>query len=525
MLRFKISEDKKSIKLVHFDLNRERNDLFSFFKKKSKKADFNKMVTRGIWDGFDRFITKDGVINISLWKEIYNFAEKYGHHCELEGSEELVNFKLSRASYLKYVEALFENIFDERGYPIVPRDYQIEGAFRAIKYRFCTQELATSAGKTLIFFIYNSFLRDGGKLNSTKKSLIIVPNVSLVSQTAEKFKLYAQLGKEWKVCTIGGKDRFTPKSFNDSEIVISTYQSLINLPPETFKVFSIVQVDEVHKGRSASIRDILSLCTNWEYRLGLSGTVKLEEEFSDFFRVQETVGPLVMVLSAKYLIDQGYSPNIEIRMTHLNYPPNLPQVLKYLELKQTTKSMYKDPKDFGRDMLAIEKGIIFESQERLEYISSLAKGLGKNTLILFSDVKNGYGKKIHAAILEWNEKTFYIDGEVESTERDRYKEVLESQEGVIIVSSFGTFATGIDSKNLFHIIFAESIKAEITLRQAIGRGMRKLAEKNKVVVWDLVDELEGYSVKHSKVREEIYREQKFEVSQIQIDLDKPQLYA
>ena len=96
--------------------------------------------------------------------------------------------------------------------------------------------------------------------------------------------------------------------------------------------------------------------------------------------------------------------------------------------------------------------------------------------------------------------------------------VLESQDEVIIVASYGTFATGIDSKNLHHIILAESIKAEITLRQAIGRGMRKLAEKNNVIVWDLIDGLSGYSIKHSKVREEIYREQKFEIAKKTVNL-------
>lgn len=50
--------------------------------------------------------------------------------------------------------------------------------------------------------------------------------------------------------------------------------------------------------------------------------------------------------------------------------------------------------------------------------------------------------------------------------------------------------------------------------------MRKLAEKNKVSVWDLVDGLDGYSIKHSKVREEIYKEQKFEISKKKIDLSQ-----
>ena len=171
-------------------------------------------------------------------------------------------------------------------------------------------------------------------------------------------------------------------------------------------------------------------------------------------------------------------------------------------------------------MLAIEKGIIFESIERLDFINDLAKKFGKNSLILFTDIKNGYGKIIQSKLLEWNPNTFYIDGSVDSSDRDKFKEILESQNDVIIVASMGTFATGIDSKNLHHIILAESIKSEVTLRQAIGRGMRKLVDKTKVLVWDLVDQLDGYSIRHAKIRRDIYKNQKFEISENTVDLTK-----
>ena len=48
--------------------------------------------------------------------------------------------------------------------------------------------------------------------------------------------------------------------------------------------------------------------------------------------------------------------------------------------------------------------------------------------------------------------------------------------------------------------------------------MRKLAEKNKVIVWDLIDELDGYSIRHAKVRKEIYKEQKFQISESIVSL-------
>ena len=84
----------------------------------------------------------------------------------------------------------------------------------------------------------------------------------------------------------------------------------------------------------------------------------------------------------------------------------------------------------------------------------------------------------------------------------------------------GTFSTGIDLKNVHNIVFAESTKAEITIRQSIGRGMRKLAEKNHVTVWDLVDQLDGYMVKHAEKREEIYRDQEFKITKEEVILSQ-----
>ena len=102
MLRFKLINDNNTIKLVSFDLNSERNDLFKFFKRKSKKAAFNVLVDRGVWDGFDHFINKEGEISVSLWKEVYNFSNSHGYDCEIEGIDALLSLGLDRDKYLKY---------------------------------------------------------------------------------------------------------------------------------------------------------------------------------------------------------------------------------------------------------------------------------------------------------------------------------------------------------------------------------------------------------------------------------------
>jgi superfamily II DNA or RNA helicase len=558
MINFVITPDGKHLKVEEYSLNSELEWIHSFFNKKSKDADFNPLVDSGAWDGMDPFMTKENTLPIGLWKELSNFTKLYGTPTEIAGIKDQLDLKLNRHDYDKFVNALYKGILTDKGEPFYPRDYQYEGAYRALKYRFCCEELATSSGKTSIFYTYYSYLKHVGKISKKKKALLIVPNVSLVNQTAKAFEQYSNGLVDWNIHKIGGpKNGFDLDKFNDCELVITTYQSMLNLVPACLdnklgnlimkgikeggeekrqkdlmnlkrklanakimnlcSEFNVVCVDEAHKARGNSIGDILDSCVNWEYKLGLSGTMKIDVEYSDFFRMQERTGPLVMTLSAKFLMDNDYSPDIKIKQVFLEYPTSDQATREYLkirndkELYDKVKSQFRDAKDFGKRMLEIEKGIIFDSTERLEFVSRLIKKFGKNTLVLFSDVKNEYGLNISKKLLEWNPNTFYIDGGVENDQRELFKNVMEANDDVIIVASYGTFATGIDLKNVHHILFVESTKAEITIRQAVGRGMRFLIGKNVVIIWDIIDDLNGYSVRHSDVRLDIYKSQEFEI--------------
>lgn len=558
MITLEVTKDRQNLKLVEASLNSEKSSIYGYFKKKSKDADFNVLVDRGLWDGMDHFMTKDGKLPIGLWKEVYNYSKKTGTDVRISGIDDLLDLEFDFDSFKSFVDDLFKGVLTDKGDPLYPRDYQVEGAYKALKYRFSCEELATSAGKTAIFYTFNSYLKHAGIINKDNKCLLIVPNVSLVNQTESAFKQYSNGMVEWNIHKIGGKgNEFDLDKFAECDMLITTYQSLINMIPKCLdkrletaikkkrkkgeddkraaeitrikkkileaklhdisSKFGTVCVDEAHKSRGDSITDILESCKNWRYKLGLSGTLKLNEEYSDFFKMQSNIGPLVMVLNAKFLIDNDYSPNIKIKQVFLSYPEDQPAVSEYLkvqrdsELRAKVKSQFRDPKDFGRNMLEVEKGIIFDSHKRLAFLNKLIQKFDKNTLILFSDIKNEYGLNLSKSLLEWNPNTFYIDGGVETVDREKYKEAMEKEEGVIIVASYGTFATGIDLKNVHHILFAESTKAEITIRQAIGRGMRYLKGKSEVIIWDIVDDLSGYSVRHSEARLKIYKEQKFEI--------------
>ena len=142
----------------------------------------------------------------------------------------------------------------------------------------------------------------------------------------------------------------------------------------------------------------------------------------------------------------------------------------------------------------------------------------KNSLVLFSDIKNEYGRTIFNWLKENTEKNvYYIDGGTKNENRDYYKKQMEEQENTIIIASIGTFSEGIDIKNLFNIFIVESYKSHFIVRQVLGRGMRLHPGKDKIMVIDFYDNFEygkgfqkkNYLMRHADARQQIYKDKRF----------------
>ena len=98
--------------------------------------------------------------------------------------------------------------------------------------------------------------------------LIVVPTTSLVEQMYKDFEDYG-----WNVGSFchkiyAGKERET-----DSQVIITTWQSIYKLPRKYFDRFSVVVGDEAHQFKSKSLISIMSKLDNAKYRFGFTGTL------------------------------------------------------------------------------------------------------------------------------------------------------------------------------------------------------------------------------------------------------------
>lgn len=200
----------------------------------TKKIDgwrFHPLVKKKVWDGSISFLKRNKIPS-GLWKEIVDICKEYDFKLVINGVTRLFDQDMNVDEFNAWVDDFFKKHPD-----IKPRDYQIDAAYKILKYRRCLAELATSAGKTLISFMVIAYMME--KLG-IKKILFIVPNVSLVLQATGDFEQYNMSRVPLRIQQIyaGVKIR------KSSNIVIGTYQSLVKKEHDYFEEFDVVMVDE-----------------------------------------------------------------------------------------------------------------------------------------------------------------------------------------------------------------------------------------------------------------------------------------
>jgi superfamily II DNA or RNA helicase len=507
MLKFVVTDDRKWLQLVHFDEEVERKQIELSLTKKIHNHFFHPLVKKKLWDGAICFVDKKGPqwrVPIGLWREILQIAEDYSLTIEVEGKSRIFHNELTLEHFTNWVNKFFEDSTYK------PRDYQIDSAWRILKYRYSVSEIATSSGKTLISFLVLAYLKSN---NLIRKFLMIVPNTNLVIQGTEDFVDFGLHKLGCKIQQIGGG----AKQRGDCDIIIGTYQSLVKFDEEFFTEIDAVFVDEAHGTSSMSIKKIISKCLDSGWRFGLTGTLT-KRGSAEYLTIQQFLGPLVMEITPKFLFDNNYATPVSVKVVIMDWLDD--------EIKNKLADLKLNSNNIeGNEVYNLERKLVIESKKRLDFIVDFIIKANKNSLVLFQSVMNEYGKQIFHKIRESSQgkEVFYVDGDTEEKIREEYKSRMEKGDNKILIATYGTFSTGISIKNIHNIFLVESYKSEVLIKQSLGRGMRQMEGKEKVNVIDFVDDFssgkyENYLMRHSKARIDIYKRERFEYKVFNVKL-------
>jgi superfamily II DNA or RNA helicase len=473
----------------------EMSDFFTFFVPGHQ---FTPKFKNKIWDGKIRLLDlRTNQIYLGLYEYIKEFAKSREYEIEFEGIGIEDEFSMYHAK--KFMSSLR---LQSNGRAIEARDYQLDALCHAMQARRSLLLSPTASGKSLIIYMLVRQFMDYQNL----KGLIIVPTTSLVEQLYSDFADYSSENGftcDTKVHKVyQGRDKIS-----DKPLIISTWQSLYQLPPEYFEQFDYIIGDEAHLFKAQSLTTILTSCVNTKYRIGLTGT--LDGSKTHKLVLEGLFGPVKKVITTKELIDNKQLATFDIKCLILKHTEENCQLVK--------SKTYQEEIEY-----------LITNEARNKFIKNLAVSMNKNTLVLFQMVEK-HGKILYNMIRETEKigdrKVFFVHGGTETEDRESIRKIMEIENDAIVVASFGTYSTGINIRNLHNIIFASPSKSRVRNLQSIGRGLRKMDGKEIATLYDIADDLRvgkhiNSTLQHFIERVKIYNEEKFPFKTYNIGLKK-----
>lgn len=456
------------------------NEHFSFY---APNYFWNKKYRAGLWSGkIYLFNFANSTLPIGLLDALIKFLKDNNTEFEVEQSLLNKGKKLNSVSIIKFANQILKC-------ELVPHDFQIQGVQLALYHKKTILLSATASGKSYILFLIINLLK---YFNENFKFLLVVPSTNLVEQMTTDFCEYGKQYTDYSNYIhkiYGGKDKNT-----DKVITISTWQSLMgkSVPAHYFQQFDCVIVDECHGAKAAEITGIMEKSVNAEYKIGVSGTIK--NSVMDKLQLVGLFGNVYKISSSAELIKRGLLSKLNIIGIILKYPD---EIRKYCK-----EMIYND-----------EIAFINNDKNKIKTVCKLAISRKNNTLILFKTLT--FGKLIYKLCKKNStKKVYYIAGEVDTETREKIRKITETRNDIIIVASYGTFAQGINIKNLHNIVFAQSMKSFIKVIQSIGRLLRKHDSKDCAILYDITEDLswkshKNYTLKHFFDRIGYYDQEKF----------------
>ena len=238
-------------------------ELVDHFSFDAPGAKFHPLFRNKIWDGKIRLFSM-------FTKELYVGLKSY-----LEHFAEVNQYTIDYSEYIEQADSvtieLLKEFINELNLSLPGgesiRDYQLDAVYRAITDGRRLLLSPTGSGKSLIIYC---LLRWNEKFG--RRQIILVPTTSLVEQMYTDFQSYSQ-NNGWKVSENCSRIYAGHSKENLFPIVISTWQSVYELPKKFFENYQVVYGDEAHTFKAKSLTGIMHKMVNTPYRIGTTGTL------------------------------------------------------------------------------------------------------------------------------------------------------------------------------------------------------------------------------------------------------------
>ena len=428
--------------------------------------------------GMDRksVITATGRFDVGMFPQIAKYLKSIGVTCIYDDL-----FKNRVKSTIVDTKELLDDLCFSMRY------YQYDAIVKGLNRGYGIFELGTGAGKSLL----TASLCENVLLHKPDwKILIVVPGKTLHSQLGNDFEKYnvqfnwSRWGANYEL--------------EDTNVVIvnNEFLTLHASNNKWIKNVDMVIADEAHKihGESTISKVVNSIKT--PHKFGMTGT--LPKDIFKRWKIIGTFGEVIYRKPVSELKNEGFLTESTINMIKLIH--HNPPVFKATKLDKN--KAYIDEVEW-----------ITTNKARNKPIADKAKSLDRNSLILVDRL--AHGETFLELLKDSGKDVIFIHGGVPEKDRQELLRKMEVQDNIIAIAMGAIFSTGINVKNIHHVIFGYGGKSFIRIIQSIGRGLRLHDEKDVLEIHDFYDNVR-YSDDHAQKRLGYYTKEDHKVQKTKI---------
>jgi len=490
-------KDETNVKITGVDISL-RKKLANKFKFELPYARHMPAFKLGRWDGTVAFFQMGGSTFINLLPDIIPILIDNGYEIELNDLRTYrTDFVFEPITKDSYSHVLWPKDHRLEGQRIVFQDHQVESINNSLTNMQSLQEIATGAGKTVITAALSH------KCEVFGRTIVVVPNRSLVTQTEEDYKLMGldvgvifggrhEYDRKHTICTWQSLSKMTNAG---AELHLDDFVSGKHLNFERFytgqddpnRVVAVI-VDECHGMKADVLKAMMQgPLAAVPIRWGLTGTIP-KADF-EFFALKTSIGDVVGNVSAKELQDKGLLAKCNVNILQL-----------------------KDWGDYGN--YQSEMKYLTGDIARLEQVGRMFTDISTtgNVLLLVNYVKTGQ------LLEEMIPNSVFLSGKDKDAKRQEEFQRAHDEDNIVIIATYGIAAVGLNIPRIFNLGLFEPGKSFVRVIQSIGRGLRLATDKDHVEIWDITSTCK-YAKRHLTQRKKFYKDVQYPFTITKVDRD------
>ena len=262
---------------------------------------------------------------------------------------------------------------------------------------------------------------------------------------------------------------------------------------------SLLILEEAHEASGDSFYELTRLCKNADYRLALTATPFMKDSTESNMRLMAASGRIEIKVSEKYLIERGILAKPFFLYRKIGYVPDTERLNKeltgkHLNFRVSMSTPYQK---------AYQLGITYNLARNRAIVDTAVQFKRQNLSCMTLVRHERHGQILQAMLEEQGLRASFINGKSSASTRSvKLTELATGKIDVLIGSTI--LDVGVDVPSVGAVIIAGGGKAEVELREGVGRGLRrKKGQANVCFVADFLDVSNKHLMSHSYERKHI----------------------